>query len=254
MFLAPSLLLAGESPITGSVAFTSDYIFRGISQTQEKPAVQAGLNYAHDSGVHFGIWGSNINFKSKDKSDAPNDNASIELDISAGYGASLNDSINWDLSIIHYGYPGSNLSSPDKLGFWEIVPTLSYDLKVAKITGQLAYSPNFLGAAKRATYLMLGLDMPLPGDFSLNARIGEQWLKEDKDSRLSQTFVDANTPYIPKNYSEWKIGIAKQIAGLGLELAYFDTTLSKDKCQATAIFGQKDLCSPRAVFAISKNF
>lgn len=251
LITSPVIVFAGES-ISGSLALTSDYVFRGISQTQEKPAIQGGLTYTHESGFHAGFWGSNVNFKSKDNLAAANDNASLELDITAGYGGNINDALTWDITAAYYSYPGANVPDPGKYGFWELVPTLAYDFGAAKLTGQLAYSPDFFGAAKSGTYFMVALDVPLPADFALNAHIGGQWLDADKDSGLTQTFVDANTAYIPKDYSEWKLAISKQIAGLGLELAYVDTSLNKDKCMAFA--GQKDLCDSRAVFTISKSF
>lgn len=251
LLASSSVVFAGE-PISGSLALTSDYVFRGISQTQEKPAIQGGLTYTHESGLHLGFWGSNINFKSKDNPTAANDNASLELDIIAGYGGNISDTLTWDITAAYYSYPGSNVPDPGKYGFWEILPTLAYDFGAAKLTGQLAYSPNFFGTAESGTYFMAALDVPLPADFALNAHIGGQWLDVDKDSGLTQTFVNANTGYIPKDYSEWKVGISKQISGVGLELAYFDTSLNKDKCMAFA--GQKDLCGSRAVLTVSKNF
>jgi uncharacterized protein (TIGR02001 family) len=253
-----ALAVAGEaptSPITGSVAFTTDYVFRGLSQTQTKPAIQGGLTYTHNSGLHAGLWGSNVEFESKDSPGGSTDNVSMELDYTVGYGANIGNAITWDLTAAYYSYPGTqgaSASGPTKYGFWEILPTLTYDFGTAKLTGLLAYSPNFFGAAKAGTYLMAGLDMPLPADFALNAHVGMQWFDADKDSGVSQTFVNANTSYVPKDYSEWKLGVSKQIAGVGLELAYFGTSLSKDKCTASA--GQKDLCSSRAVLTVSKSF
>ncbi|CAK0750416.1 conserved exported hypothetical protein [Gammaproteobacteria bacterium] len=258
LLASSALVIAGDatppSPITGSLALTSDYIFRGLSQTQEKPAIQGGLTYTHANGFHAGLWGSNIDFKSKDNPSAYEDGANMEVDIGMGYGGKISDTVTWDVSATYYSYPGSNVNGTSKYGFWEILPTLVYDFGSAKVTGSLAYSPDFFGNAKSGTYLMAALDVPLPADFALNAHIGEQWLKADKNSGLPQTFVDITTTpgYIPKNYSEWKLGISKQIAGVGLELAYFDTSLNKDKC--LAFQGQKDLCGGRAVLTVSKTF
>ena len=99
---------------------------------------------------------------------------------------------------------------------------------------------------------MAQLDVPLPSDFAINAHVGEQWLQADSSAGVSGTFVSATTPYVPKEYTEWKLGVSKQISGVGLELAYFGTTLNNDKCQAFQ--GQHDICSPRAVFTVSKSF
>jgi len=240
------------SPVVINVTLASDYLFRGISQTQEKHAIQGGLTYTHDSGFHGSMWGSNINFKPKDKPNPDNDNADLELDYGAGYGGKFSNALTWDLSAVYYSYPGSKPQGHAQYGYWEVLPTAVYDLGSAKITGQFAYSPDFFGPAKSGMYLMAGLDVPLPNDFALNAHLGEQWLKSDKDLPVSQTFVDANTAYLPKSYTEWKLGVSKQISGFGVELAYFSTSLSKDKCQAFA--GQRDLCSARAMLTLSKNF
>ena len=45
---------------SGSAAVTTDYRFRGLTQTQNDPAVQAGFTLAHDSGLYLGLWGSNV--------------------------------------------------------------------------------------------------------------------------------------------------------------------------------------------------
>ncbi|MDD3529832.1 MAG: TorF family putative porin, partial [Gallionellaceae bacterium] len=54
----PVLAEDGPHSITGNLAFVSDYAFRGISQTDEDPAIQGGFDYAHASGFYLGVWGS----------------------------------------------------------------------------------------------------------------------------------------------------------------------------------------------------
>ena len=49
-----------EHVFTTNAAFVSNYIFRGLTQTFGKPAVQVGFDYAHSSGAYAGLWGSNI--------------------------------------------------------------------------------------------------------------------------------------------------------------------------------------------------
>ncbi|WP_022974490.1 TorF family putative porin, partial [Xanthomonas maliensis] len=48
------------SPLSGTFAVTSDYVFRGISQTNGDPAFQAGLTYKHPSGFYAAAWTSNV--------------------------------------------------------------------------------------------------------------------------------------------------------------------------------------------------
>jgi len=58
--IASSAVYAGE--ISANVALTTDYVWRGISQNQEDPALQGGFDYAHDSGFYLGAWAANVNF------------------------------------------------------------------------------------------------------------------------------------------------------------------------------------------------
>ncbi len=61
---------------TGNVAVATDYVFRGVSQTQERPAIQGGFDAAFDSGIYAGIWASNVNFGT---------DTSTEMDYYGGY-------------------------------------------------------------------------------------------------------------------------------------------------------------------------
>ncbi len=73
---------AAPAPFTGNFTLASEYIYRGIGQTNRKPAVQGGFDYAHASGLYVGVWGSNISWLS----DLPGDiSSSIEIDVYGGY-------------------------------------------------------------------------------------------------------------------------------------------------------------------------
>ena len=54
--------MAAQAEVTGNAAVVSDYNWRGITQTSQDPALQAGIDYAHDSGFYLGAWGSNVDF------------------------------------------------------------------------------------------------------------------------------------------------------------------------------------------------
>ena len=77
--LSAGLLTAGSASaeVSGSVAVVSDYLFRGVTQTSEKPALQGGITWTHDSGFYVGGWGSSISWLS----DAdPDVSSQVELD------------------------------------------------------------------------------------------------------------------------------------------------------------------------------
>ena len=90
--------LPSVAEISGNVALTTDYRFRGISQTTSDPAVQGGFDWSHDSGFYLGTWGSNVEFA-----------GSLELDYYGGFANNINDNIAYDVGFIYYDYPGGDL-------------------------------------------------------------------------------------------------------------------------------------------------
>ena len=70
--------------VAGSVAVVNDYLFRGLSQTNRKPAVQPGIEYDHASGWYIGAWGSNVSWLSDASTSAAPISSSVELDFYTG--------------------------------------------------------------------------------------------------------------------------------------------------------------------------
>src|SRR3546814_12414933 len=98
-----------ESPIPGTfaanVALGTDYVFRGISQTDEEPTVQGGFDWSHDSGIYLGIWGSNVDFDDGDE-------AHLETDIYGGWKPTWNG-FTFDVGGIYYLYQIGRASCRD---------------------------------------------------------------------------------------------------------------------------------------------
>lgn len=111
---AAMLTPTAQAEISANVALTTDYVWRGVSQNQEDPALQGGFDYAHDSGFYVGTWGSNVNFGG----------ASTELDIYAGWSTELESGLGLDFGIIEYTYHGSDVASD--LNFTEYYAGVSY--------------------------------------------------------------------------------------------------------------------------------
>ena len=76
---------ASEHTVTANVMLASNYIFRGISQSQNKPAIQGGFDYSHASGLYAGTWASNVSWV------GTKDNNSMEWDFYAGYKGAFAD-------------------------------------------------------------------------------------------------------------------------------------------------------------------
>ncbi len=102
---APSLGMAGS--LSANIGVVSNYIWRGITQTQDGAAVQGGIDYNHESGFSLGTWISNIDWGT----DTPN----YELDLYGGFEGSIGDDFSYSLSTTYYAYPDGRDSD-----FWEI--------------------------------------------------------------------------------------------------------------------------------------
>ena len=99
-----------------NVALSSDYIWRGMTQTAEEPAISGGFDIAGESGLYFGTWASNVEF---------GDGAALELDWYAGYANELDNGFSYDIGYLAYTYPGE-----DSLDFEEIYLGLDYKSQI----------------------------------------------------------------------------------------------------------------------------
>ncbi len=224
MRILPALLLTvtatsvAHAELTGNVAFTTDYIFRGISQTRHDPALQGGFTFSQ-RGLSLGLWGSSVNFGSEDDS-------SGEIDLSLGYSLEVNDRMSVDFGYVYYAYPGER---DNDYGEW--YAGLSYALGEA-VSGSVKYyyADDYFAATGPADYFDLALNIALPGEASLGLHAG---------------YADIDD--IDFEATDWKIGVSKEVVGVNLELAYTDTDLSEVECGS-------DACEGRVTLTVSKTF
>jgi uncharacterized protein (TIGR02001 family) len=90
-------------PLSGNVSAFSQYVFRGLSQTDQHPALQGGADFAAENGIYLGAWGSNVNWFHDMN---PSDTNHVEWDLYAGIKQLLPKEFSYDLGIIHYSFPG----------------------------------------------------------------------------------------------------------------------------------------------------
>jgi len=110
---SPAFAQEEESfPIEGNIGVTSNYLFRGVTQTGDGAAVQGGLDYAHESGLYVGTWTSNVNFA-----------GGTELDVYGGFGGEAGE-LGYDVGVIGYLYPEAD----EDANFAEVYLGLSYDM------------------------------------------------------------------------------------------------------------------------------
>lgn len=113
--LAATMMLAvpASAAVTANAGMTSNYLWRGVTQTNDGVAVQGGVDYEHDSGFYLGTWASNVDF---------GDDTSYEIDFYGGYAGSITDDLGYDVSYLYYAYPDSDAS----VDFGELKAALSW--------------------------------------------------------------------------------------------------------------------------------
>lgn len=227
---AALMMMSGiaAAEISGNVAFTSDYRFRGISQTNEDFAVQGGFDYAHDSGFYAGTWASVVdNFFG----------ANSEVDLYAGFGGSLSDNLSFDINALYFYYPGATTAGgTPEINFFEITPGLSFEADGFSGSFSVSYSPDYFGESDASFYYNLGLDIPLTDAVALGLHAGYQT-------------VDDNAAWGTPDYTDWSVSLSKSMGGLDWSIAYVGTDLDGAECFG----GPDDLCAATAVLTVGRS-
>lgn len=223
-FAAQAATEAFDAEISANVGFVSEYSFRGIAQSDEGPAVQGGFDITHGSGLYAGIWGSNVDFNDGDE-------ATVEVDVYAGYSGSVND-FSYDIGAIYYAYPGAD-SSLD-YDFFEGALALGYDFGIFSTSASVNYSPEYFAESGDAVYYALAVDVPVADTFTLSGHVGRQT-------------IDDNAAFGVPDYTDWSVGLGYNLSGFDLSLQYVDTNLDEPTECA-------DGCDSRVIFGISRSF
>ncbi len=165
-------VVAAESPhsITANIGVVSNYIWRGNTQTGNQPAVQGGINYAHESGFYAGTWMSNVDFL-----DSHGNDTNYELDLTTGFGRSINEDFKYDFNLIYIAYPDGR-----DLNFSEVGASATYKWLTAGIAytvyGQGDNAPGVANGnalfIQGDLYYHAALDFELPFNLGLNLHGG----------------------------------------------------------------------------------
>jgi uncharacterized protein (TIGR02001 family) len=217
-----------------NVGGTSDYVFRGISQSAEDPAFQAGVDVSY--GIFYiGAWGSTIDF-----GDPPSVNA--EVDLYAGI-KPVWGRLNFDFGVIYYAYPNASDHGAE-LDYVELKAGVSTEL-LPKLTAGVTgfYSPEYTGkqgdvwtVEGTAAYELPRIALFTP---SISGTIGYQ--KGD----AGEGFITANGS---DDYLYWNAGLSLAVDKLTLDLRYWDTNIDNAghfcdgplfQCDARFVFGAK---------------
>jgi len=214
---------ASPHSFTGNVALTTNYLFRGVSQTGNGPAIQGGFNYSYTPlSLNAGIWGSNV-----DSAPLGFAGANMETDFLASWTPTY-DKLSVDLGYVRYQYFQTTFEDNNTNEFHL---GLGYDLTYVKPKFTANYSENWFGDGP-SWYYDLSVSVPLPYDISRGGHYGWNHFSGDLG------FV---------NYEDYSVSLSKAYAGFNFSVAWVDRTQT-DLCLSPFD------CGSTAVFTISKAF
>ena len=224
---------APEYTLTANVTLASQYRYRGLMQTNNKPAIQGGFDFTHASGLYLGNWNSSVSWLNDGNSDV---SAPVEMDFYGGYKGNLAPDVPFDLGVLQYYYPGdypSGYTSPDTT---ELYAGVGYGPVMFKYSVAMT---NLFGFAdsKYSQYFDLSgnFDTGFWG-LTVNAHVGRQTVRNLTDGA----------------YTDWKLGVTKAFDnGFSVGLAYTGT--DADDALYTNPFGNK-IADDTVALTITKAF
>ncbi len=223
--------MAEELKLSYNVGVASDYIFRGISNTNTKGQIFGGVDASYGIG-YAGVWTSNVDFGTS--------NPDQEVDLYAGVKPTVGP-VSLDLGVIYYGYikdeaPESNRTTayPGQFGYFEVKAAASTAVGPGTIGAALYYSPEFPGEGGEALYGEINGSVPIGEKLSLSGALGRQ-----------EVDTDGYYGGITKGYTTYNIGITAAINDhLSADLRYSDTNEHK----LGEIYGEALTASLKAAF------
>ena len=241
---------ASAHTVTSNVALVSDYLYRGISQTNAQPAIQGGFDYAHSSGFYAGVWGSSISWLTDSPGVTGATNSQLELDTYFGFKNAFATDFSYDVGYLRYNYPASYVATlpagAAKADTDEIYGALGYKFVIAKLSYSLGNTFG-IDKAKGTTYIDLSANYPVADSgFTVSAHVGKQTYKGSVADGLAAT---NSTP----TYTDYKVGVTKDFSGFVVGLAYSSTNANKTQYTNAAALN-KFLGKGTAVLSLSRSF
>lgn len=174
-----------------NAAATSEYMFRGISQTDDHPAIQAGAGYSFSNGFYVGAWASNVDF---------GESTDAEIDTFVGWNGDLNDNFNLDVQLVRYNYVGE----PDGVDYAynELIGKVSF---AENYSATLGYTNDFLNTDTDSFYGAVGGSWAVGNEVNLTAGLGYTTVQGPEDGYLDYS-VGVNRDFGPVNIGLGYIG------------------------------------------------
>ncbi|MBF0419501.1 MAG: hypothetical protein HQL77_18370 [Magnetococcales bacterium] len=254
---------ASPHTVTANIGGVSNYSFRGITQTWDKPAIQGGIDYTHSAGWYGGLALSSI-------SDKQYADGNVEVDLYGGYNGKIQGDWTWTLGVIGYLYPSANYDRVNPAGtnrsqtYNNVEGNVGVGYKWLSAKVSVALTDYFGANAKTGytkgssgtTYVDVTAAVPLPEasftkDVTLPLHIGHTYYTND---------LAAAAPGGGKNpdYTDYKIGITKGFDGgwsVGAAYTYADNKAVYDRVPSAKNPAENlNLGGGNAILSINKTF
>lgn len=219
-----SLALAGaaqaqEAPgidLSFNIGASTEYVFRGVSQTDEDPQVFGGVDATIGSIGYAGVWVSNVDFL---------DSTDFEFDIYGGVKPVVG-AVTLDIGFVYYGYADQPTGAD--YDYWEAKFGASIPAGPATVGVVAYYSPDFFGPVDEALYYEANAAVSIPNSkFSISGAVGHQWVEG------------------PGDYTTWNLGVGFALTDhVGFDVRYHDT----DEHNFGDIFEERVVGSIKLIF------
>ncbi|CAN5319501.1 TorF family putative porin [soil metagenome] len=254
---APPIEVVSPWDIAFGAAIMSDYVSRGITQSNHGPSATAYFepryNINPNLQLYVGTSWESISFPNR---------AQAEVDIYGGIRPTFGP-VAFDFGVWGYLYPGGQCFNTQPFcgndpglgglpingsfakkdaSFYEVYGKVNYTFNDNfALGGNVFYSPNFLNTGADGTYASITGKVTAPSGWFgttgigsyISGEFGHQWLGTSDAFYGNGAVVAAYAAGIPyADYNTWNIGIGFTYKVFTLDLRYSDTDLSKGDCNA----------------------
>ena len=181
---------AAMAEVTGNVAVVSDYLFDGITQTQNDPAVQGGVDWAMESGLYLGAWASNVDFDTE---------SDVETDWYVGYGFG-DENVSFDFGYVMYMY----LPDDDDADYDEIYFGVTF---AENTTLKYWHARDYFNLGESSGRFKITHDVALNDNWSL----GLEFTRGLYDDAVGE------------DYNHYRIGVGTSVGIFDFDLSYHKT-------------------------------
>ncbi|MGI8895097.1 MAG: TorF family putative porin [Casimicrobiaceae bacterium] len=224
--LLAGIFLAGEvrAQLSASATAVTDYRFRGISQSDRRPALQASVAFDHPAGFFAGLFASTVDFGAAS-------NPRVEAFVQAGYARRVDADFSWELGAGYYSYYGSGRASDRNYAEGFVGVTWR------TLNARVNYAPDYFGGGTQSTYVEVNSSHALSERTALFAHVGVTYLAGSYTPAQSRSRVDT------------RFGVSVDLQVVSLELSAVATDIRGGECP-----GGRNRCKPGVVVAISRSF